>query len=353
MKRTCSIVLLTRVILVGCTVMTLAWPTRLAGAAPPPGLSRPSGKLRQELYLAITHRDPAAVKALLARGADPNVRQSAQLTPLLFAAVTGQVEVARLLLAAGATLDPQTPYGSALTLALMGGNVPLIELLLARGANANPTRPHGITALMLAAGNSHVPIVQQLLAKKADIHASDNDGGTALIYAARNGRTQVARLLLSQGAAIDAADRGGWTALMHAAVNGHRGCTELLLEKGANPNLRDKNGRTPLMVVASYRDDPVVTRALLDKGAELQARDPKNRTALDLALAHGHEESARTLREHGREPVAVLTVGPEKTARAAIEASLSLLQKSMRVFMSRTGCASCHQEGIGRMATGK
>jgi ankyrin repeat protein len=352
MKRTRTALPLSRVALMGFTATIAMGPARPANAAPPPGPPRPTGKLCQELFRAVTFRDRAAVKALLARGADPNARNVLRFTPLQLAAISGQVEVAKLLLAAGAKLDGQSPYGSALTFAELGGSVPMIEFLLARGINVNPPRPDGITVLMLAARNGHAQTVQQLLAKKAPLAATDNDGGTALIYAARNGRTEVARILLAKGAAIDAVDSRGWSALTHAAVNGHRACTELLLEQGADPNLRDKKGRTPLIVAASYGDDPLIPRALLDKGADPQSKDPQDRSALSLALARGHEESAQILRERGAEASTAANAGPEKTARAAIDASLPLMQRSMRVFMSRTGCVSCHQEGIGRMATG-
>jgi hypothetical protein len=41
-----------------------------------------------------------------------------------------------------------------------------------------------------------------------------------------------------------------------------------------------------------------------------------------------------------------------KTPEQAVAASLPLLERSMQMFAARTGCVSCHHEGLGRIATG-
>src|SRR6266852_5182941 len=84
------------------------WATPANGhrAAPRPG------RLGPDLYIAIGRRDLAAVKALLSRGADPEARNFIQMRPLIIAAGSGQVEAIQLLLAAGARLDAETPYGT-------------------------------------------------------------------------------------------------------------------------------------------------------------------------------------------------------------------------------------------------
>lgn len=338
----------TRNMLLGLTVLVAASPVRLSHAAPP----APGGKLGPDLFLAIGRRDPAGIRALLARGADPNARNFLQFTPLMFAAASGQVDVARTLVAAGAKVDAASPYGTALTFAGLGASAPVMQFLLARGARPDPHRPDGITVLMLAARNGQSELIKTLLAKKADVNARDNDQGTALIHAARAGQTKAARVLLEKGAAINAADSQGWTALVHAGLNGHLNCVRLLLAKGADPNLRDKKGRTPVMVVASYSDRPEVVRALAEGGADLQAKDGKDRTALALAAARGRTESAQVLRDRSTDPSPAQSSETEKTARTAVAASLPLLEHSMRIFAQRTGCVSCHQEGLGRMATG-
>lgn len=316
-----------------------------------PGPEKPA-KLGQELFLAVTHRDAAAVRSLLARGADPNARNYLQLTPLMFAAASRQPEVVQHLLAAGAQIEATSPFGTPLTFAAMGGSAPVAELLLARGASVNAQRPDQITVLMLAARDGHADLIRRLLAMKLDVNARDSEDASALLYAARAGQTDVVRLLLARGAAVNAADSQGWTALTAAASAGHTACVELLLERGADPNAKDRQGRTPLMIAAGYSDQPAVVQALAQRGADLRATDRASRTALMLATARGHTRSAQALRDRGADTTVSASMAPERSPRTAAAAGLKLLEHSMDVFAKRTGCASCHQEGLGRMATG-
>jgi ankyrin repeat protein len=325
----------------------------LAARSSRDGFSGPfQGKLSPDLFMAIAGGDLAGVQSLLSRGADPNARDSLEGTALLQAAGTGQVPIVEALLGAGAELDAPTIYGTALTSAVAVGSAPVIKLLLARGANINPHRPDGTTLLMYAALNGDPDIVRDLLSRKADVNGKDGDGATPLIYAARDGRVEAGRVLLSSGATVDATDSHRWTALMYAAVNGHDEFVKLLLEKGARTNARDLKGRTPLILTAMYGDHPAVLRALVEGGADLRATDARHRTALSLAAARGYTESAAFLRERGGEAVMTGVGGAPRTPKEAAHASIAALERSMRVFTRLTGCVSCHQEGLGRMATG-
>lgn len=310
------------------------------------------GKLSQDLFLAIGRRDVTGVQSLLARGADPNARNGLEMTPLILAAASGEVPVVEALLRAGAKLDAPSHYGTALTFATGAGSTPVAKFLIARGANVNPSRADGTTVLMYAARNGDPAIISELLSRKADVNAKDGDGATALMYAARDGQVDAGRVLLSSGAAVDARDGHRWTALTYAAVNGHADFVRLLLEKGANANAREAKGRTPLILAATYGDNPAVIRALLDAGADPGATDARHRTALTLAAARGHAESAQVLREQGAGAALAAAGGSLRAPKEAIQVSLIALQRSMGEFTKRTGCVSCHQEGLGRMATG-
>jgi ankyrin repeat protein len=310
------------------------------------------GKLSPDLFLAVNRGDLAGVRSLLARGADPNARDGFEITPLGFAAANGQVPMVEALLHAGAELNATTPYGTALTSAAMAGSLPVIKLLLARGADINVTRPDGVTVLMAATFHGGPETVAELLHRNVDVNAKDNGGATALIYVARDGRVDVGRVLLNGGAAVDAVDGHGWTALMHAAVNGHAEFVKLLLEKGAKVNARDEKGRTPLLLTATYGDHPNVLRLLVEGDADLRATDARKRTALALASARGYAESAAFLRERGADPEQAVRSGVQRSPKEATQVSLAALQRSMRAFNKMTGCLSCHQDGLGRMATG-
>jgi ankyrin repeat protein len=315
-------------------------------------LGRAQGKLGQELFMAITQGDHAGVQSLLKRGADPNAQNALDLTPLYFAAASGQTPVMEALLRAGAKVNASSPYGSPLTFAAMTGSAPAAQILLARGADINPWRADGINVLMMAVRAGNAEIVDELLRRKVAVNAKDNDGATALMFAAKEGHEAIGRVLLGSGAAVDAADSRRWTALMYAAVNGHAGFVRLLLEKGANANAREAKGRTPLLLAATHGDHPAVVQALLDGGADPGALGAGKRTVAALATARGYEESARLLRERAAAPTLAGVGGPQRSPNQAVQVSLKLLQRSMAEFTRRTGCISCHHEGLSRMATG-
>lgn len=305
-----------------------------------------SGKMGQELFVAVDHRDVAGVKALLKQGADPNSHNFLGFSPLDIAAASFQPEMMETLLEAGAKVDDASPVGTALTFAAQSGDVPGMKLLIARGANINPSRVDGITVLMLTARAGEAEMVSELLRLKANANATDSDGATALIYAAREGKKEAAQALLSAGATIDRADTHGWTPLMYAAVNGHTEMVRFLLENHANPNARDAKGRTAIALVAAYNDAPDVIRALKAGGADVQLKDKADRSAYNVAVARAHTGSAELLGTPGATPAAM----PMVTLNSAARASLKAVQSSMKMFDQRTGCVSCHQDGLGRIA---
>jgi ankyrin repeat protein len=90
------------------------------------------------LHLAAAYGKPGVVSVLLERGADIEARGSGGKTPLHAAAfglggpwdVQGRVEVARLLIGAGARLDARTPDGK--TARDLAANEPEIVAILSR-----------------------------------------------------------------------------------------------------------------------------------------------------------------------------------------------------------------------------
>jgi hypothetical protein len=100
--------------------------------------------------------------------------------------------------------DADTLAGYSLTTPLMAaalrGQVETVELLLDRGAGIDRQNLHGKTALYLAAQNGHAPVVRLLLERGADPRISTVNGETPLSYAAGRGDTAVVALLQNAGA---------------------------------------------------------------------------------------------------------------------------------------------------------
>ena len=154
---------------------------------------------------ATKRGDEAAVRSLLAEGADPNVAQGDGLTALHLAAQVGNLEIAELLLAGGAKVEAQTRIGgyTPLHLASQGAHGAVVSVLLAAGANAGAvTTTTGVTPLHLAAkAMDGEDAVKALLEHGAPVNAQESSAGqTALMFAASHGRTASVRELLSHRA---------------------------------------------------------------------------------------------------------------------------------------------------------
>jgi ankyrin repeat protein len=229
------------------------------------------------LQWAVYRVDEELVKALLARGAKPDVVNSFGSSPLAEAAKIGNANLVGMLVDAGADAnkanqDGQTP----LMLAARTGMVKVAELLVLHGADVN-AREHfrDQTALMWAAAESHPAMVAFLVSKgaKVNLRAMANDWGnqitseprvqyrptgglTALLYAARGGCLGCVDALLKGGSDIDLPNPDGMTPMMMAIDNSHYDVARYLLDHGANPHIWDWWGRTPLYVVVNMRGGP-------------------------------------------------------------------------------------------------
>ncbi|MBX7134934.1 MAG: ankyrin repeat domain-containing protein [Fimbriimonadaceae bacterium] len=321
-------------------------PTTRKSTDPP---LRPTGKLGQDLFLAIDHRDVNEVKNLLKNGADPNSRNGLLFTPLYIASASHQPDVMEALISAGAEIDAESPYGTALTFAAISGHTAGIKMLIGKGADVNNSRVDGLTPLLMAANSGSAPAVAELLANKADVKATGANDSSALHLAARGGFADVSKILLDAGAPVEAVDRDRRTPLMAAAMTGRTDVVSLLIKAGAKVDARDAQGQTAAILAAANGDYVDVIRALKDAGADLAAKDNNGRTAAAFAARRGFTASAGLL---GKPNAAELNaVGETPTVRRATERSLEIIQSSMKDFSSMTKCVSCHQEGLGRITT--
>lgn len=151
---------------------------------------------------------PAIIRALVADanhsalalaqlpGTDVNVRNKAGETPLMMAALKGQPEICRVLIARGA--EVRITGWTPLHYAVAGNSLPSTLLLLKEGAEVDARAPNGRTALMLAAQHGSEDIVDALLAAGADAAAVDRNGTVAADLADLAGREKLAARLQSR-----------------------------------------------------------------------------------------------------------------------------------------------------------
>ena len=239
------------------------------------------------MYAAMRGYDRLA-GILIERGFDVNAAGSAPVTdeklqvetdgvsPLALAIRFGNVEMVRMLLAAGAD---EAVYDAE-------GNPPVFSLVLYPvdffrdfcGSCVNDDHPvfankrkivsllkqpdltnaEGYTVLMKSlfpmkfwytgfgdgiSPKKNLPIALELIEKGADVNAIGNDGKRPLHQAVVE-MEEVARALVKAGAEIDAQDNDGNTPLMYACMKAKEETVLWLLKAGADDKLQNNEGRT-------------------------------------------------------------------------------------------------------------
>lgn len=290
---------------------------------------RPIGGMTALMYAARTGCVGCA-EALVEGGADMDLGDPRNVTPLIVAINNFHFDVAALLVEAGASLDVWDWWGrSPLYAAVDMNTIPqggrpdrrstdettslaLIEQILSNGANPNlqlkltpPYRKRG---------------------PDRGCDAMLTTGATPLLRAAKTFDTGAMQLLIDHGALLELPNENGTTPLMAAAGYGSLECDirgfgpgiphylsedvqehsiaalRLLISAGANIDAVTTQGRrgrgrgpgqTALFGAAFWGWNDVV-EYLVANGADIDARDAEGRTALDAALgrAGGHERGS-------------------------------------------------------------
>jgi ankyrin repeat protein len=235
------------------------------------------------LVVAAQQNDTAAVRALLARRVNVNQPAGDGSTALLWAVYNSNLDLTRMLLAAGAAADTANRYGvTPLLQASRTGDASIMAALLKAGASPARAHPDGETPLMAAARTGNAAAVRLLIESGADVNASDTfQRQTALMWAAAEGHAEVVDVLLMAGAdpnraalVTSVADRkhadhptGGLTALMFATRNGHEPVVRALVRGGADLKAVNGDGATAT-IIAIVNDRFDLAKALLDLGAD-------------------------------------------------------------------------------------
>jgi ankyrin repeat protein len=306
------------------------------------------------LMVAIRENHPDVVQLLVDRGAQVNAKTRTGETPawLLPNSVPGfghGVGIVRGGLP-DRGLRPFVPGGlSPLLYAARDGRLDIVKVLLAAKADVNQVDANGITPLVDAITNNHVDVARYLIDHGADVHASDWYGRTPLWSAVEtrnqdfDANTQensidrapfveLIKVLNEHGANVTArtkelppfkrlflkgtgslawVDITGQTPFFTAALSGDVTVMRLLLDHGADPKIPTIQGTTPLMAAAgidwvfyqSYDEGP---KALLEAvqlcyelGLDVNAVNSMGLTALHGAANRGSDDIIKFLVEKG------------------------------------------------------
>jgi ankyrin repeat protein len=227
------------------------------------------------LHDAVRDDQIKKVRSMIAKGADVNYAESIPVD-------------------GGGTIEEWTP----LMYAAMTGNIKMIKLLVKSGADVNFMNSRAMGSLNLASASGSLESVKYLVSKKAKINSSDIEGVTPLTAAVIKGHYPVVRYLIDVKADIHHIHKDGDSALMFALANGHTRIAQMLIDSGVDINIRNKYGTTALFIAIAENNSSMV-RELIRHNADLTVRTETDKSLMDVAAAKGNESIINMLRQAG------------------------------------------------------
>jgi ankyrin repeat protein len=202
-----------------------------------------------------------AVRCLLDAGADANMQDSLNNTPLCLAASSGSVHMLELLILAGADVDARNNIGSqAIHYASRHRNdVEPVKVLLRAGASVNSKNNFGHTPLSGAAITNRYRIGAYLLNHGADTSVCSIHGDTPLFETVIHNSHEFLEILIKEGVCHTHVNAAGSTLFHVAALEADVRTLEILIAarlSGGNANGRDRNGKTALEISRLRRAAP-------------------------------------------------------------------------------------------------
>ncbi|XP_040331414.1 ankyrin-2 isoform X10 [Herpailurus yagouaroundi] len=264
------------------------------------------------LHISAREGQVDVASVLLEAGAAHSLATKKGFTPLHVAAKYGSLDVAKLLLQRRAAADSAGKNGyTPLHIAAKKNQMQIASTLLNYGAETNIVTKQGVTPLHLASQEGHTDMVTLLLDKGANIHMSTKSGLTSLHLAAQEDKVNVADILTKHGADQDAHTKLGYTPLIVACHYGNVKMVNFLLKQGANVNAKTKNGYTPLHQAAQQGHTHIIN-VLLQHGAKPNATTANGNTALAIAKRLGYISVVDTLKVVTEEVTTTTTTITEK-----------------------------------------
>ncbi len=285
-----------------------------------------------KLHRAVRAMDLEGIKQLLFTGKiDPDKPGLFGKTALHLAAQDGHIEICRILLDGGATVDSrdqdrETPLHKAASF----GREAVVDLLIDHGSEINAKSIKERTPLIFAAYYRHPRVAAKLLQSGADPYWRASDGWTPACAAAAGGSLTILAWLQAKGAPLEGVIDNSWrmhhlaacsgqtdcikmilaegyhkisdrnlltgcTALHYAVGNGHRAAVELLLELGDEPDAPDNYYWCPLHYAASANHADII-HILISFGASPTNRIRlKGYTPLHIAVLNNSAQATKAL----------------------------------------------------------
>ncbi len=270
----------------GLVFLILLWATAIA---PEPGAR--ISITPADLVRAVTTNRMSLIELCLIEHVDPNGRDAQGQTPLLIATSQQNWKLARRLIDTGALVDIADEKGfTPLMAAAMHGNLEMFRSLLAHSANLHPetrcTDGRDLLGMALDGGNSN--IIKTVTERLPLMPQWTTSTRRALDAALLTKNKEQIRLLLGRHAKPPTPEGKKVPLLAYAIVKNDAPLLNTLLTCGADPN-----------TVLPARCDKDFLALLPSKSLRGYIEEDKNITVLMLAAGLGREDYLRALLEAG------------------------------------------------------
>ena len=296
-------------------------------------------------------------------GAEVDASNCNTVTPLMYAAKKGRLDIVLSLIKEGADVRRRSLHGMTVAhFAAQYGHVAALLTALDGGVEVDATESRGVTPLMCAAMNGHVNCALLLIRRGANVRLQSKDGMGAVHFAARHGRRKVLLALIDAGAEVDVIDSLEMTPLLYAMRQCHLNCMLALIQQGADVRARAKDGSTSAHIAAQNGSNETLL-AILDAldadpriplSADLNAWDKAEMTPLMHAARGGHLDCVVSLMQRGAD-VRVASNGGLTAADCAADrghtevllallgggAAVDIKQSNSLVHAARNGHLEC------------
>jgi ankyrin repeat protein len=251
------------------------------------------------IHDAARKGDLKKVQEILA--ADPkalDVQDNGGDTPLHVAVLHGQYKVAEALIAAGANINVKNSYapftpedlGQFFSGSSAASGKDNVGAFPSQGQHMDPVRLLHTQMRGSDAVNTH-----QVSAQKFE-----NNGYTPLALSEfASDHSKMMQLLVTHGADVNARGITGTTPLFWAIMRDQKDDAKFLLDHGADPNVANAFGDTPLICAVQLGYLSMVPM-LVEKGADVNAQNQGQMRALGFAMSNQNDDSiVDYLKKHG------------------------------------------------------
>lgn len=249
--------------------------------------------------------DGRMVRLLCALGADVNVADKKNATPLFFAIQTGHYATVEYLIDRGARMEDlrengRTPFFAACNAA----DPQMISLLLRRGANASARDFVGWSTFdVLALTSRKTPIDPSRMSECISLLLEAGvqpDFNASIVLGMHDRAKSMLRQQPGLATSNDLMTGQGRSSLHWAAVAGDFELCKMLLDAGANPKALSSYRRTALhLVMLRNSIDLEMAQLLINAGIAVNTIDQGRATPLHLAAEQSAAEAVRFLLKAG------------------------------------------------------